>query len=47
MGKKIQVDEKKEAKIWETKFGEKTSVIEIGDKNCRNEFTGQKLLEEN
>ena len=37
----------KEPKIWETKFGEKTSEIEIWDRNCRNEFTGGKLRERN
>ena len=35
----------KESQIWETKFGKKTSEIEIWDRNCRNEFTGGKLRE--
>ena len=48
MGKKIQGDETKEPKIWETKLGEKkNSEIEIWDRNCRNEFTGGKLREGN
>ena len=46
-GQKIQGDETKEPKIWETKFGKKTSEKEIWDRNCRNEFTGGKFRERN
>ena len=46
MDTKIQGDETKEPKTWETKFGEKLQK-KIQDRNCRNEFTGGKLRQGN